>query len=100
VAAGPRGRQDRRFQTRAYPIRAEVGPYEVVGYFHTLPAAEPLGVALAREVIALRPARVAYRLADKSVEERHDVLLIMRRKLRRFESATDEEVGLGRPSAL
>lgn len=53
AATGPRGRVDRRLRTRAYPIRAEVGPYAVVGYFHALPTADPFAIVDHRRIVAL-----------------------------------------------
>jgi hypothetical protein len=95
VGAGPRGAPARRFRTRPYPIRAHVGPYAAVGYLHALPTADPRTTALRRSVIALSPARVEYVAAGERVEEQHDVLLLVKANMTRFESASDEDVGLG-----
>jgi hypothetical protein len=96
AATGPRGRADLRLRTRAYPMRAEVGPYVVVGYFHTLPTADPLAIARRRHVVALRPVRLAFEVAGDRIEETHDALLLMGAKITTFESASDESVGLFR----
>jgi hypothetical protein len=98
AATGPRGRADRRFRTRAYPMRIEVGPYVVVGYFHTLPTTDPFAIAEHRRIVALRPVRLAFVLAGESIEESHETLLLMRAKISLFELASDEAVGL--PKAL
>lgn len=94
AATGPRGRSDRRVRTRAHPMRAEAGPYAVVGYFHALPTADPRLTALHREVIALSPARLEFIVAGERVVETHDALLMIRPRLTHFESASNEDVRL------
>jgi hypothetical protein len=96
VAAGPRGNPDLRIRTRAYPMRAEVGPYAVCGYFHVLPTADPFAVVRHRRVVALRPVRIAFDVAGERIEEEHDTLLLMRDKIEVFELSSDEAVGLAR----
>lgn len=96
AATGPRGRADLRLRTRAYPTRAEVGPYTVVGYIHAPPTADAFGIVQRRRIVALRPVRVAFDVAGDRVEETHDTLLLMRDKIDSFEPATDEAVGLSR----
>jgi hypothetical protein len=100
AATGPRGRADRRFRTRAHPMRAEVGPYAVVDYFHALPTADPFAVVQHRRVVALRPVRIAFDVAGKRVEETHDTLLLLRAKITSSESASDEAVGLSKALEL
>lgn len=94
AGTGPRGRSDRRVRTRPHPMRAEAGPYAVVGYFHALPTADPRLAARHREIIALSPARLEFAVAGERVEETHDALLMIRSKLTHFESASNEDVGL------
>ncbi len=96
AATGPRGRADRRLRTRAYPMRAEVGPYAVVGYFHVLPTADPFAIVQRRSVVALRPVRVAFDVAGDRIEESHDTLLLMRSKITSFDSTSDEAMGLSK----
>jgi hypothetical protein len=95
-ATGPRGRADRRLRTRAYPMRAVVGPYSVVGYFHALPTADPFAIVERRRIVALRPVRLTFDIAGERIEETHDTLLLMHDKINSFEPATDEAVGLAR----
>lgn len=96
VASGPRGNSELRVRTRAYPMRAVVGPYAVCGYFHVLPTADPFAVARKRRVIALRPVRIAFDVAGERIEETHDTLLLMGAKIETFEPSSDETVGLSR----
>ena len=100
VAAGPRGNPDLRVRTRAYPMRAEVGPYAVCGYFHVLPTADPFAVVRHRRVVALRPVRIAFDVGGERIEEEHDTLLLMRDKIEVFELSSDEAVGLERALAI
>jgi hypothetical protein len=100
AATGPRGRVDRRLRTRAYPMRAEVGPYAVVGYFHALPTADPFAILHGRRIVALRPVRLAFDVAGDRIEETHDTLLLMRAKIDSFEPASDVAVGLSRALEL
>lgn len=41
-AVGPRGPRDRRLRTRQHPIAVQVGRYQVRGYLHALPGADPI----------------------------------------------------------
>jgi hypothetical protein len=100
VAAGPRGNPELRVRTRAYPMRAVVGPYTAAGYFHVLPTADPFAVARHRRVIALRPVRLAYDVGGERVEETHDTLLLMGPKIEVFEPSSDEALGLTRALEL
>ena len=96
VATGPRGRADLRLRTRAFPMRAEVGPYAVCGYFHVPPTSDPFAVARHRRVIALRPVKVAFEVGGERVEEEHETLLLIGSKIDVFERTSDETLGLER----
>lgn len=100
VAAGPRGNPELRVRTRAYPMRAVVGPYTVAGYFHVLPTADPFAVVRTRRVVALRPVRIAFEVAGERIEETHDTLLLMGPKIEVFEPSSDEALGLTRALEL
>lgn len=96
MATGPRGRRDRRIRTRAYPMRAESGPYVVIGYFQGPITADPLIIAMRREVIALSPATVTCTIAGEATQIAHDAVLLIRAKLSLFEAASDADVGLAK----
>ena len=100
AATGPRGDPSRRSRTRPYPMRAQVGPYAVVGYLHALPTADPLAVTQRRHYIAFSPARLAFFIAGEWIDESHDGLLLVRTKVTLLESASDEEVGLSKAVEL
>lgn len=100
VAAGPRGNPELRLRTRAHPIRVEVGPYAVCGYFHVPPTADPFAVVRHRRVVALRPVRIAFDLAGERVEEELETLLILANKIDVFEASSDETLALERALAM
>jgi hypothetical protein len=100
VATGPRGRSDLRLRTRAFPMRAEVGPYAVCGYFHVPATSDPFAVARHRRVVALRPVKIAYEVGGQRVEEEHDTLLLLGSKIEVFERSSDETLGLERALQL
>jgi hypothetical protein len=93
-ATGPRGRPDRRIRTRAYPMRALVGPYEIVGYFQALPTADPWTMLQRRQIVALSPARISFEVAGVRVVETHAALLVLHSKIDSLDEATDADVGL------
>ena len=92
VATGPRGNARFRMPTRKHPMRAEVGPYIAVGYFHAAATADPRVAAMKREIIALSPARLHYLRAGEPIAEQHDALLLTRAKVSFLESTTDDDV--------
>lgn len=96
VGTGPRGRADRRLRTRTYPMRMDVGPYTVVGYFHALPTADPWTMLQRRQIVALSPARIAFEMGDTRIEESHATLLLMRAKIDSLSDASDADVGLSK----
>jgi hypothetical protein len=60
-ATGPRGRAERRHRTRQHPVVVKIGPYEVRGYLHALPGAEPLASLRGRPaMVALTDATIRY----------------------------------------
>jgi hypothetical protein len=100
VAAGPRGNPELRLRTRAHPIRVEVGPYAVCGYFHVPPTSDPFAIARHRRVVALRPVKIAFDVGGERVEEEHETLLLLRDKIEVFELSSDEALGLERALQL
>lgn len=100
VASGPRGNAELRLRTRAHPMRAEVGPYTVCGYFHVPPTSDPFAVVRHRRVVALRPVKIAFDVGGERIEEEHDTLLLLRDKIEVFELSSDEALGLERALEL
>lgn len=96
AAAGPRGDSSRRLRTRPFPIRAGVGPYEVSGYIHAIPTADPVATALRRAIVPMTDGWIAFRRGGKLVERRHEGILVNRAHIEWLEQARDEEVRLPR----
>ena len=79
VAAGTRGREDRRIRTRQEPVAVEIGPYMVHGFLHAPPTANALGGLGRRPVmVAITEATIAYLRAGELVTETIDTLLVNR----------------------
>jgi hypothetical protein len=96
IATGPRGRPERRVWTRQHPVRARVGPYQVVGYLHAAPTIDPLHGTDRRQIVALTDSVVEYTEAGVTVRIEAATVLLNCTKINRLENATDEDVGLAR----
>jgi hypothetical protein len=96
LATGPRGKPERRIWTRQHPVRARVGPYEVVGYLHAAPTIDPLHCTDRRQVVALTDSVVEYAEAGVTVRVEAPAILLNCTKINRLENATDEDIGLAR----
>lgn len=96
IATGPRGRPDRRVWTRQHPVRAKVGPYNVVGYLHAAPTIDPMHCTDRRQVVALTNSVVEYAEAGVTVRVEAPAILLNCTKIHRLENATDEDIALGR----
>jgi hypothetical protein len=60
-ASGPRGNAARRQRTRQHPIVVSVGPYEIHGYVHATPGADPIASFRRRKpMVALTDARILF----------------------------------------
>ncbi len=60
-ASGPRGDAARRHHTTPMYVAIKTGPYEVRGFFHTLPGADPVAAMRRRKaMVPLTNARVEY----------------------------------------
>jgi hypothetical protein len=96
IATGPRGRVDRRVWTRQHPVRARVGPYQVVGYLHAPPTIDPLHSTERRQIVALTDSVVEYAEGGVAMRVEASVVLVNCNKINRLENASDEDVGLAR----
>jgi hypothetical protein len=78
-ASGPRGDVARRHHTTPLYVAIKTGPYEVRGFFHALPGADPVAAMRRRKaMVPLTDARVAY-LHDGRLEEvRFETLIVNR----------------------
>ncbi len=79
VAVGPRGDPARRIRTRMTRVRVELGPYQVEGALHALPAADPLGAVLRRPAwLPLTNATVTYPQGSGHASDEVETLIVNR----------------------
>jgi hypothetical protein len=91
-ATGPRGRVDRRQRTRQHPIVAKLGPYEVRGYIHALPGADPIaGLRRRRPIVALTDAVIEYWVGRERQRRRVSTVLINRELADMIVEGNEEE---------
>lgn len=78
-ASGPRGDVARRHHTTPLYVAIKTGPYEVRGFFHALPGADPVAAMRRRKaMVPLTNARVAY-VHDGQLEDvRFETLIVNR----------------------
>jgi hypothetical protein len=96
VATGPRGLDDRRVWTRQHPVRAQVGPYVVLGYLHTAPTIDPLHCTEHRPIVALTDTVIEYTEAGAAVRVASPTVLVNCTKIHTLENVSNEDVGLAR----
>lgn len=78
-ASGPRGNPDRRVRVRPFPIGARLGPYQVRGYAHVTPGADPIvAIRRRRPIVPITEATIEYSLAGTLVRRRTSTLLFNR----------------------
>jgi hypothetical protein len=92
AGSGPRGNAALRVRTRAHAVRAQAGPYEVVGYLHGPPSAHPFAGLQRRRVLPVTSAIIWYRIAGRRVEEAHDVLLMNSEKIDWLRAASEDDL--------
>jgi len=81
-ASGPRGDAARRRHTLPKHVAMKVGPYEVQGFLHGLPGADPV-VAIQRRkpMIPLTGARIAYVVNGEPREDQLDTVILNRERI-------------------
>lgn len=78
-ATGPRGKPERRTRTRQHPVVVTIGPYEVKGYVHALPGADPIAsIRRRRPMVALTDATIRYVSKDGAQVRTTSAVLINR----------------------
>jgi hypothetical protein len=92
LATGPRGRPERRVWTRQLPVRAQVGPYVVLGYLHAPPTIDPIKSNERRPVVPMTSCVVQYTAAGSPVVEALDVALLVGRRVAGFSYVTSGEL--------
>jgi len=78
-AAGPRGDAARRHRTSPQHLAIKMGPYQVRGFFHALPGADPVDALHRRKtMVPLTNARIGYAFRGDRRETRVETLIINR----------------------
>ena len=94
-ATGPRGSVSRRQRTRQHPIAVVLGPYEVRGYLHALPGADPLASLRRRKpMVPLTEAWIEYAIGAVRQRRRVGAVVINREQIDVITHALDEEIEL------
>jgi len=92
-ATGPRGAPALRRHTRQHPVAAMVGPYEVRGYLHAIPGANPLA-SLGRRppMVAISDASIAYSVGPVPRNRHVETVLINRDLIDSIVEAEADEI--------
>lgn len=87
---GPRGHSGRRRRTRQHPVAVSAGPYEVSGYVHALPGADPLtSIRGRRAMIPVTDAVIDFQLGGERHRLPAGVVLINREHIAFLSHARD-----------
>jgi hypothetical protein len=92
-ASGPRGDAARRHRTTPQHLAIKMGPYEVRGFFHALPGADPVDALRRRKtMVPLTDARVEYVVHGDRHETMVDTLILNREQIDWVEQVVPEQV--------
>ena len=92
-ASGPRGDAARRHRTTPQHLAIKMGPYEVRGFFHALPGADPVDALRRRKtMVPLTDARVEYVVAGERHETTVDTLILNREQIDWVEEVVPDQV--------
>jgi hypothetical protein len=81
-ASGPRGAVGRRTKTAPQFVAVKMGPYQVRGFFHTLPGSDPDGsIGRRKPMVPLTHARIEYTIGGQAREVRVDTVIINREQV-------------------
>ena len=81
-ASGPRGDAARRRHTVPVHVAMKVGPYEVQGFLHGLPGADPVvSIRRRKPMIPLTGARIAYVVNGEPREDELDTVILNRERI-------------------
>lgn len=81
-ASGPRGDAARRNRTMAQHLTIQMGPYQVRGFFHALPGADPVGALHRRKaMVPITEARIGYLFRGERRETRVETLIVNREQI-------------------
>lgn len=92
-ATGPRGARGRRVRTRQVPVALRTGPFEVRGYLHCPPGANPIESFRRRKsMVPLTDAWIAYLIGGTCQRRRVSSLIVNRHLVDWIIEAADEQV--------
>lgn len=81
-ATGPRGNAARRRHTLPKYVAMKVGPYEVQGFIHGLPGADPiLAIRRRKSMIPLTDVRITYVVNSEHREDHVDSIILNRERI-------------------
>jgi hypothetical protein len=93
AAAGPRGNQGRRHRTRSHPVAIQMGPYQVRGYLHALPGADPVQAIRRRQpMVPLTDAWIEFPPSSGRERRRVGTVVVNREQIDWIVPAIDHEV--------
>ena len=92
-ASGPRGDAARRHRTMPQHLAIKMGRYEVRGFFHALPGADPI-VAFRRRkaMVPLTDGRIEYTFHGQRRETRVDTVIVNREQIDWVEAVLPTQV--------
>lgn len=97
-ATGPRGDLARRNHTTPHHLAIKMGPYQVRGFFHSLPGADPVEALHRRKaMVPITEARIDYTFQGERRETRVETLIVNREQIDWVEQlvATQEQFPTG-----
>jgi hypothetical protein len=81
-ASGPRGDAARRHRTMPQHLAIKMGPYQVRGFFHALPGADPVEALRRRKaMVPITDARIGYTFHGERRETRVETLIVNREQI-------------------
>jgi hypothetical protein len=91
-ASGPRGDRARRHHTAPQHLAIKMGPYQVRGFFHALPGADPAEALRRRKaMVPLTDARIGYTFRGQRRETRVETLIVNREQIDWIAQVVPEE---------
>lgn len=92
-ATGPRGDVARRLHTTPQHLAIKMGPYEVRGFFHALPGADPIDALRRRKaMVPITKARIVYTFRGERRETQVETLIVNREQIDWVEQVVPHQV--------
>ncbi len=92
-ATGPRGDAARRHRTMPQHLAIKMGPYQVRGFFHALPGADPVEALRRRKtMVPITDARIGYMFRGERRETQVETLIVNREQIDWVEAVMPTQV--------